>query len=88
MVAEFSFSPFYQAYHLYFVGNGTSLVPDPIYLPTLRSPANVASVLMTALLERSLGLAGAGRDRRRSRRTPRSSVGFGDHHRRRSPRCR
>ena len=50
MVAEYSFSQFYQAYQVYFVGNGTSLVPERIYLPTLRSPANVASVLMTALL--------------------------------------
>ncbi|HWJ54346.1 MAG TPA: LpqB family beta-propeller domain-containing protein [Propionibacteriaceae bacterium] len=50
MVADYSFSQFYQAYQVYFVGNGTSLVPERIYLPTLRSPANVASVLMTALL--------------------------------------
>jgi hypothetical protein len=50
MVAEYSFNRFYQAYHVYFIGNGTSLVPMRIYLPTLRNPANVASVLMTALL--------------------------------------
>jgi hypothetical protein len=50
MVAEYSFNRFYQAYQVYFVGNGTSLVPQRIYLPTLRSPANVASALMTALL--------------------------------------
>jgi hypothetical protein len=50
MVAEYSFSRFYQAYQVYFVGNGTSLVPQRIYLPTLRNPANVASALMTALL--------------------------------------
>lgn len=51
MVAEFSFSSFYQAYELYFIGNNQSLVPDPIYLPKLRNPANVASALMQALLD-------------------------------------
>lgn len=50
MVAEFSFSSFYQAYELYFVGNGRALVPDPIYLPRLRNPANVSSALIKALL--------------------------------------
>ncbi len=49
-VAEFSFDHFYQPYDLYFVGNGSSLVPDPIYLPALSNPANVASALMKALL--------------------------------------
>ncbi len=32
------------------MGNGTSLVPDPIYLPALNNPANVASALVKALL--------------------------------------
>ncbi len=50
MVAEYSFTSFYQPYDLYFVGNGSSLVPDPIYLPSLSNPANVASALMKALL--------------------------------------
>ena len=50
MVAEYSFKSFYQPYDLYFVGNGSSLVPDPIYLPALSNPANVASALMKALL--------------------------------------
>ena len=50
MVADHSFNRFYQAYLVYFIGNGISLVPGRIYLPTLRSPANVASALMTALL--------------------------------------
>ncbi|HEY6811085.1 MAG TPA: LpqB family beta-propeller domain-containing protein [Propionibacteriaceae bacterium] len=50
MVAEYSFRYFYQPYDLYFIGNGVSLVPDPIYLPALRNPANVASALMKALL--------------------------------------
>ena len=51
MVAEFLFTSFYQSYDLYFVGNGISLVPDHIYLPTLSNPANVASALMKALLK-------------------------------------
>jgi hypothetical protein len=50
MVAEVSFASFYQAYDLFFVGNNSSLVPDPIYLPTLHNQANVASALMKALL--------------------------------------
>jgi hypothetical protein len=50
MVAEYSFTSFYQPYDLYFVGNG-SLVPDHIYLPALSNPANVASALMKALLK-------------------------------------
>jgi hypothetical protein len=50
MVAEFSFKYFYQPYDLFFVGNGRSLVPDPIYLPGLSNPANVASALMKGLL--------------------------------------
>jgi len=50
LVAEYSFTSLYQPYDLYFVGNGTSLVPDPIYLPALSNPANVASALMKALL--------------------------------------
>ena len=50
MVAEYSFRTFYKAYDRYFIGNGVSLVPDPIYLPSLRSPQNIASALITALL--------------------------------------
>ncbi len=50
LVAEYSFTSLYQPYDLYFVGNGTSLVPDPIYLPALNNPANVASALVKALL--------------------------------------
>jgi hypothetical protein len=49
MVAESSFNRFYSSYSVYFVGNGR-LVPDPIYLPDLRSQSNIASVLMKALL--------------------------------------
>ncbi|HJY44929.1 MAG TPA: LpqB family beta-propeller domain-containing protein [Propionibacteriaceae bacterium] len=51
MVAEYSFTSFYQPYDLYFVGNGSALVPDHIYLPALSNPANVASALMKALLK-------------------------------------
>src|SRR4029434_6907563 len=50
IVLEVSLHHFYQPYNLYFVGNGSSLVPDPIYLPALSNPANVASALMKALL--------------------------------------
>ncbi|MBA3528864.1 MAG: GerMN domain-containing protein [Propionibacteriaceae bacterium] len=50
LVAEYSFLTFYKSYNIYFIGNGTSLVPDPIYLPNLPSQANIASVLMKALL--------------------------------------
>jgi Lipoprotein LpqB beta-propeller domain/Sporulation and spore germination len=50
LVAEYSFNSFYQSYDRYFIGNGTSLVPDPIYLPALSNPANVASALIKALL--------------------------------------
>jgi hypothetical protein len=51
LVEEFWFNSFYDAYNLYFVGNNSSLVPDPIYLPALSNPANVASALMKALLK-------------------------------------
>ncbi len=50
VVSEYSFRTFYKPYDLYYVGNGVSLVPDPIYLPALRSPQNVASALVNALL--------------------------------------
>jgi hypothetical protein len=50
LVTAYSFSRFYQPYSLYFIGNGNSLVPDPIYLPSLRSQSNIASVLVKALL--------------------------------------
>lgn len=50
LINEVSFTSFYQAYELYFVGNGRSLVPDSIYLPILRNPSSVASALVKALL--------------------------------------
>jgi hypothetical protein len=49
-VSEVSFKFFYQSYDRYFVANNRSLVPDPIYLPALSNPANVASALIKALL--------------------------------------
>lgn len=51
MIDHYSFSRFYSTYDLYFIGNGSTLVPDPIYLPNLPSQANVVSVLMKALLQ-------------------------------------
>lgn len=50
MIAAYAFDSFYRSYNLYFIGNGATLVPDPIYLPNLPNQANVASVLMKALL--------------------------------------
>ena len=60
MVAEFVVPvllPGLPAY-LYFVSNDSALVPDSIYLPTLRNPANVASALMKALLNGPSDVAG------------------------------
>jgi Lipoprotein LpqB beta-propeller domain/Sporulation and spore germination len=50
MVTQFYFDSFYRTYDRYFVGNGSTLVPDPIYLPALSNPANVASALIKGLL--------------------------------------
>ncbi len=50
MVEQYSFTSFYQPYSIYFIGNGSVLVPDPIYLPSLRSQSSTASVLMKSLL--------------------------------------
>ena len=50
LVADFVFDSFYQPFNLYFIGNGRSLVPNPIYLPNLRNQAGLASVLMRALI--------------------------------------
>lgn len=50
MVAQYSFTSFYEPFDLYFLGRGT-LVPDPIYLATSAgNPASVASSLIKALL--------------------------------------
>lgn len=50
LVQDFAFERFYQPFNLYFIGNGRSLVPNPIYLPNLRNQAGLASVLMRALI--------------------------------------
>lgn len=61
LVARYAFRQFYSSYDLYFIANGRPttkpgavqspvLVPDPIYLPEFRSPSNVASALVKALL--------------------------------------
>lgn len=51
IVQDFYFDRFYAAYSVYFVVNNASLVPERIYLPTQRNPANLASTLMIALLD-------------------------------------
>jgi lipoprotein LpqB-like beta-propeller protein/sporulation and spore germination protein len=51
LVSAANFSKFWSGYSNYFVGNRSSLVPERIYLPTLRNPANIASALMKALLD-------------------------------------
>lgn len=61
LVEEYAFSSYYQSYNLYFFGRSPrgpralpgyvpTLVPEPIYLPDVRSQAGVASVLTNALL--------------------------------------
>jgi hypothetical protein len=61
LVADYSFAQFYSSYDLFFLANGQPgtqpgatagpvLVPDPIYLPKFRSPDQVASALVKALL--------------------------------------
>ncbi|CAA9285829.1 MAG: Sporulation and spore germination protein [uncultured Friedmanniella sp.] len=49
-VRDSSFETLYRSYDLYFVGATGALVPEPIYLPDLRAPGNVASALVKALL--------------------------------------
>jgi hypothetical protein len=49
-VTKFAFDNFYQRYDVFFVGSTGALVPDSIYLPDLRAPANIASALVKALL--------------------------------------
>lgn len=51
LVPKFSFDSFYARYDLFFVGSSDTLVPDPIYLPDLRAPANIASALVRELLD-------------------------------------
>jgi hypothetical protein len=60
LVAKYAFKQFYSSYDLFFLANGRPsqagaapspvLVPDPIYLPMFRSPDQVASALVKALL--------------------------------------
>ncbi len=61
LVADYAFDQFYSSYDLFFLANGRPsdqpgavqspvLVPDPIYLPKFRSPDQVASALVKALL--------------------------------------
>ena len=50
-VRDTSFETLYRSYDLHFVGSTGALVPEPIYLPDLRAPGNVASALVKALLE-------------------------------------
>lgn len=63
LVADYWFKQFYSSYDLFFLANARPssqpgavqspvLVPDPIYLPTFRSPSNVASALIKALLDK------------------------------------
>lgn len=47
LVAQYSFNRFYQPFNVFFIGNGQSLVPDPIYLPPR---VNEATVLVQRLL--------------------------------------
>jgi hypothetical protein len=49
-VRDSSFETLYRTYDLYFVGATGALVPQPIYLPDLRAPGNLASALVTSLL--------------------------------------
>lgn len=51
LVRDTSFESLYRSYDLYFVGSSGALVPDPMYLPDLRSPGVIASALVNALLE-------------------------------------
>ncbi|HET7476479.1 MAG TPA: LpqB family beta-propeller domain-containing protein [Dermatophilaceae bacterium] len=47
LVAQYSFTRFYRPFNVFFVGNGRSLVPDPIYLPPR---VNESTVLVQRLL--------------------------------------
>lgn len=51
IIEDFYFERFYAPYAVYFVVNNASLVPERIYLPIQRNPANLASTLMIALLD-------------------------------------
>ena len=62
LVADYAFNQRYASYDLFFLADGRPtdapgavqspvLVPDPIYLPALRSPDKIASALVKALLD-------------------------------------
>ena len=51
LVTQFAFASFYARYDLYYLGAGDTLVPNGIYLASLRAPASIASALVRALLE-------------------------------------
>lgn len=48
LVAEYAFERFYRPFNVYFLTNGRSLVPDPIYLPPR---VNESTVLVQRLLD-------------------------------------
>lgn len=52
-VRDVLFKSRYRAYDLFFVSQGlpASLVPNPVYLPDLRAPGNIASALVSGLLD-------------------------------------
>ncbi|GAA1848599.1 LpqB family beta-propeller domain-containing protein [Microlunatus capsulatus] len=50
LVRDSSFERLYRSYNLYYPGGTGALVPEPIYLPDLRAPGNIASALVQALL--------------------------------------
>lgn len=51
LVRDSSFERLYRSYNLYYPGGTGALVPEPVYLPDLRAPGNIASALVQALLE-------------------------------------
>lgn len=50
LVPQFNFASFYERYDVFYVGSDDTLVPEPVYLPNLRAPANIASALVKQLL--------------------------------------
>ena len=51
LVPQFNFASFYERYEVFYVGTNDTLVPEPVYLPNLRAPANIASALVKQLLD-------------------------------------
>lgn len=50
LVRDSSFERLYRSYNLYYPGGTGALVPEPIHLPDLRAPGNIASALVQSLL--------------------------------------